>query len=180
MPLILELLDQFGHAKVYTKIDLCRIYNLVCIREGDEWKAMFKTCYNHFECVVMPFGLTNALVVFQHLMNNVSREYLDDFVVYYIDDIFIFSKNMEDHEHHVRLVLDKFWEVGPYANWKSVNSINMKWNSWITSFLEITFAWIFARFRPLLIKLFQLLFEMSNIFKKLLTFIDVSLPIIFQ
>jgi hypothetical protein len=68
---------------------------------------MFKTHYNHFEYVVMPFGLTNAHVVFQHMMNDVFREYLDDFVVYYINDILIFSKNMVYHEHHVHLVLEK-------------------------------------------------------------------------
>ncbi len=62
----------------------------------------------------MPFGLTNALVVFQHLMNNVFREYLDNFVVCYIDDIFIFSNNMEDQECHVCLVLEKLWEVRFY------------------------------------------------------------------
>jgi len=51
----------------------------VRIREGDEWKTMFKICYYHFEYVVMPFGLTNVLIIFQHLMNNVFDEYLDDF-----------------------------------------------------------------------------------------------------
>jgi hypothetical protein len=63
----------------------------VRIQEGDEWKMMFKTCYNHFEYVVMPFGLTNAHVVF-HMMNGVFHEYLDDFVVCYIDDIPFFQK----------------------------------------------------------------------------------------
>ncbi len=76
---------------------------------------MFKTCYNHFEYVVMPFGLTNAPTIFQHLMNNVFCEYLDNFVVCYINDIFIFSKNMEGHECHVCLVLEKFWEASIYA-----------------------------------------------------------------
>ncbi len=89
---------------MYTKIDLWGTFNLVCIQECDELKTMFKTRYGHFEYVVMPFGLTNAPVVFQHMMNDVFHEYLDDFVVYYIDDIFIFSKNMTDYECHVRLV----------------------------------------------------------------------------
>jgi hypothetical protein len=57
---------------------------------------------------MMPFGLTNALIVFQHMMNDVSYEYLDDFVFYYINDIFIFSKNMANHERHVCLILEKF------------------------------------------------------------------------
>jgi hypothetical protein len=56
---------------------------------------------------MMPFGLTNAPVVFQHMMNDVFHEYLEDFVVYYINDILIFSKNMADHEHHAHLVLEK-------------------------------------------------------------------------
>ncbi len=76
---------------------------------------MFKTRYGHFAYVVMPFDLINAPVIFQHLMNNVLHEYLDDFMVYYIDDILIFSKKMEDHEHHVCLVLEKLQEVGLYA-----------------------------------------------------------------
>ncbi len=107
LPLILGLLDQFSHAKVYIKIDLRGTYNSVHIQEGDEWKTTFKTYYDHFEYVVMPYGFTNALVVFQHMMNDVFYEYLDDFVVCYIDDIFIFSKSMANHEHHVCLVLEK-------------------------------------------------------------------------
>ncbi len=82
---------------MYTKIDLRATYNLVRIQEGDEWKTMVKTCYNHFEYVVVPFGLSNMPIIFQHMMNDVFYEYLDDLVVYYIDIIFIFSKNMEDH-----------------------------------------------------------------------------------
>jgi hypothetical protein len=90
-------MDKLSHVKVYTNIHLHGAYNLVCIQEGDEWKTMFKTYYNHFEYVVMTFGLTNMPIVFQHLMNDVFCEYLDDFVVYYIDIVFIFSKNMEDY-----------------------------------------------------------------------------------
>jgi len=71
LPLILGLLDQLGQAKIHTKIDLCGAYNLVCIKEGDEWKTAFRTKYGHFEYIVMPFGLTNALAIFQHLMNNI-------------------------------------------------------------------------------------------------------------
>jgi len=103
---------------VYTKIALCGGYNLVHIREGNEWKTTFRTDYDHFEYVVMPFGLTNACVVFQHLMNDVFHEYLDNFLVYYINDIIIFSKNVEDHEHHIRLILDKLRKVEIYAKLK--------------------------------------------------------------
>jgi hypothetical protein len=100
LPLILGLLDQLNHAKMYTKIDLHGAYNLVCIQEGDEWKTSFKTRYGHFEYLVMPLG-------FLHMINVVFCEYLDDFMVYYINDILIFSKNMVDNEHHVCFVLEK-------------------------------------------------------------------------
>ncbi len=76
---------------------------------------MFRTHYDHFEYVVMPFGFTNTPTIFQHLMNDVFHEYLDDFMVCYINKIIISSKNMEDHECHVCLVLEKLWEVGFYA-----------------------------------------------------------------
>ncbi len=115
MPLILRLLDQLNHAKAYIKIDLRGAYNLVHIREHDEWKMTFRTHYSHFEYVVMPFGLINALAIFQHMMNDVFHEYLNDFVVYYIDDIFIFSKNIANHERHVCTILEKLQEVGFYA-----------------------------------------------------------------
>jgi len=107
LPLISRLLDRLNHAKMYIKIDLHGAYNLVHIRENDEWKMAFRIRYDHFEYVVMPFGFTNAHVIFQHMMNDVFYEYLDDFVVCYIDDIFIFSKNVADHEHHVSFVLEK-------------------------------------------------------------------------
>ena len=115
LPLISGLLEQLGSAKVFTKIDLRGAYNLVRIKEGDEWKTAFRTRYGHFEYNVMPFGLTNAPAVFQHMMNDIFREHLDDFIVIYLDDILIFSKNEEDHEKHVRLVLEKLRERGLYA-----------------------------------------------------------------
>ncbi len=73
--LILGLLKQLSHAKVYTKIDLCGTYNLMHIRQGDEQKVAFRTWYGHFQYIVMPFGITNALAIFQHLMNNAFCEY---------------------------------------------------------------------------------------------------------
>ncbi len=81
---------------------------MVCIQKGDEWKMMFRTHYNHFEYVVMAFVLINAPIVFQQMMNDIFHEYLDDFVVCYIDDIPIFPKNMADHECHVHIILEKF------------------------------------------------------------------------
>lgn len=115
LPLISGLLDQLNQAKIYTKIDLRRAYNLVRIKEGDEWKTAFRTRYGHFKYNVMPFGLTNAPTAFQHFMNDVFREFLDNFVVCYLDDIVIYSKNIEEHEIHVRQVLQKLRDTGLYA-----------------------------------------------------------------
>jgi hypothetical protein len=88
---------------------------LVRIKEGDEWKTAFKTRYGHFEYNVMPFGLINAPAIFQHLINDIFRKFLDDFVVCYLDDILIFSKNREEHEQHVRPMLQKLRDAGLYT-----------------------------------------------------------------
>jgi hypothetical protein len=96
---------------MHIKMNIHGAYNLVHIRKGNEWKTMFKIHYGHFEYTMMPFGLINALVVFQHLMNNVFCELLGNFMVCYIDDIFIFLINLEDHECQVCLILEKLWEL---------------------------------------------------------------------
>jgi hypothetical protein len=105
LPLISRLLNQLGQAKVYTKIDLRGAYNLVRIKGGDEWKTAFWIRYGHFEYNIMSFGLTNAPAIFQHLMNYIFQEFLNNFVVCYFDDILIFSKNEKDHEKHIWMVL---------------------------------------------------------------------------
>jgi hypothetical protein len=115
LPLISSLLDRLHIGKIFTKLDLCGAYNLLKICPGDEWKTTFHTRYGHFEYTVMPFGLTNAPAIFQHLMNDIFREYMDEFVVVYLDDILIFSKNREDHDKHVRLVLVTLREHGLYT-----------------------------------------------------------------
>jgi hypothetical protein len=115
LPLISGLLDWLRTGKIFTKLDLRGAYNLLRIRPGDEWKKAFCTRYGHFEYTVMPFGLTNALAVFQHLMNDIFQEYMDEFLVVYLDDILIFSKNQENHDKHVRLVLVTLREHGLYA-----------------------------------------------------------------
>jgi hypothetical protein len=105
LPLIDNLIERLSQAKVFTALDLRGAYNLVRVREGDEWKTSFRTRYGQFEYLVMPFGLTNAPAVFQRLMNDVFRELLDDFVVIYLDDLLIFSRSHEEHVKHVRKVL---------------------------------------------------------------------------
>jgi hypothetical protein len=107
LPLISGLLEQLVSAKIFTKIDLRGTHNLVQVKEGDEWKTTFRTRYGHFEYSAMLFGLINAPAVFQHMMNDIFQEYLDHFVVIYLDDILIYSKNEEEYEHHIHLVLKK-------------------------------------------------------------------------
>ena len=115
LPFISGLLDQLGQAKVYTKIDLRGAYNLVHIKKDNKWKTIFWTRYGYFEYNVMPFGFTNAPAIFQHLMNDIFREFLDDFVVCYLNDILVFSKDEKDHENYVWLVLKKLCNPGLYA-----------------------------------------------------------------
>ena len=106
LPLIDNLIDQLRGATIYTALDLKGAYNLVRIKEGDEWKTAFRTRYGHYEYVVMPFGLTNAPATFQRMMNDILREHLDKFVIVYLDDILIYSKGVEEHEKHVKMVLE--------------------------------------------------------------------------
>jgi hypothetical protein len=105
LPLIYGLLHQLGQARIYTKINIQRAYNLVHIKKKDEWKTAFRTKYGHFEYNIMPFGLINAPAIFQHLMNDIFCEFLNNLVLCYLDDILIFSKNLEEHKQHVRPML---------------------------------------------------------------------------
>ena len=105
LPLIGESLDRLRRAKIFTKLDLRGAYNLVRIKEGDEWKTAFRTRYGHFETLVMPFGLTNAPATFQSFMNDIFRDLLDDFLIIYLDDILIFSNDPDKHAAQVEQVL---------------------------------------------------------------------------
>lgn len=95
---------------MFSKLDLRIAYHLVRIKAGDEWKTAFNTPLGHFEYLVMPFGLTNAPAVFQALINYVLRDFLNRFVFVYLDDILIYSQSPEEHQNHVRLVLQRLLE----------------------------------------------------------------------
>jgi hypothetical protein len=107
LPRIEDLFDQMRGAKVFSKIDLRSGYHQMKIRPSDIPKTAFTTRYRLYEYTVMSFGLTNAPAYFMYLMNKIFMEYLDKFVVVFIDDILIYSKNEEEH---LRLVLQKLRE----------------------------------------------------------------------
>ncbi|GJW22083.1 putative nucleotidyltransferase, ribonuclease H [Tanacetum coccineum] len=106
LPRIDDLFDQLQGARYFSKIDLRSGYHQLRVQDDDISKTAFRTRYGHFEFMVMPFGLTNIPVVFMDLMNRVCKPYLDKFVIVFIDDILIYSKTKEDHENHLRLMLD--------------------------------------------------------------------------
>ena len=108
LPLISDLIDKLKNATIFTKFDVRWGYNNVCIRPGDEWKAAFKTNRGLFKPRVMFFGLTNSPATFQAMMNKIfAKEIREGHVVVYLDDILIFSNNIDDHRALVACVLSK-------------------------------------------------------------------------
>jgi hypothetical protein len=110
-----DLFDQLKDAKIFSKIDLRSGYHQVRIKDEDINKTTFRTRYGHYEFTVVPFGLSNAPVVFMCLMNGVFRDYLDKFVIVFLDDILVYSKLEEEHEQHLRMVLQVLREHQLYA-----------------------------------------------------------------
>ncbi|GJU35293.1 hypothetical protein Tco_1183647 [Tanacetum coccineum] len=106
LPRIDDLFDQLQGSSVYSKIYLCLGYHQLRVREEDIPKTAFRTRYGHYEFQVIPFGLTNAHAVFMDLMNRVCKPYLDKFVIVFIDDILIYSKNEKEHEEHLKVILE--------------------------------------------------------------------------
>ncbi|GJV48145.1 putative reverse transcriptase domain-containing protein [Tanacetum coccineum] len=115
LPRIDDLFDQLQGARYFSKIDLRSGYHQLRVHDDDILKTAFRTQYGHFEFTVMPFRLTNAPTVFMDLMNRVCKSYLDKLVIVFIDDILIYSKTKEDHENHLRLMLDFLRKEKLYA-----------------------------------------------------------------
>ncbi|KAL4038486.1 hypothetical protein IC575_002107 [Cucumis melo] len=115
LPRIDDLFDQLQGATVFSKIDLRSGYHQLRIKDEDVPKTAFRSRYGHYEFIVMSFGLTNAPAVFMDLMNRVFREFLDTFVIVFIDDILIYSKTEAEHEEHLRMVLQTLRDNKLYA-----------------------------------------------------------------
>ncbi|GJW32477.1 putative reverse transcriptase domain-containing protein [Tanacetum coccineum] len=115
LPRINDLFDQLQGSNVYSKIDLRSGYHQLRVREEDIPKTAFRTRYGHYEFQVMPFGLTNAPAVFMDLMNRVCKPFLDKFVIVFIDDILIYSKNKKEHKEHLKAILELLKKEELYA-----------------------------------------------------------------
>ncbi|KAH0716656.1 hypothetical protein KY290_012918 [Solanum tuberosum] len=126
LPRIDDLVDQLQGANYFSKIDLRLGYHQLRVRGVDIPKTAFRTRYSHYEFVVMSFGLTNAQATFMDLMNRIFRQYLDMFIIVFINDILIYSRSESDHMDHLRIVLHVFKDHQLYAKFS-------KYASWLSS-----------------------------------------------
>ncbi|GJW48633.1 putative reverse transcriptase domain-containing protein [Tanacetum coccineum] len=122
LPPVCQLADR--GSSVYSKTDLRSGYHQLRVRDEDIPKTFFRTRYGHYEFQVMSFGLTNAPAVFMDLMNRVCKPYLDKFVIVFIDDILIYSRNKEEHANHLRMILELLKKEKLYAKFS-------KYDFWI-------------------------------------------------
>nr|GEW26242.1 retrotransposon protein, putative, Ty3-gypsy subclass [Tanacetum cinerariifolium] len=135
LPRIDDLSDQLQGSSLYSKIDLRSGYHQLRVRKEGIPKTAFRTRYGHYEFQVMPFGLTNALVIFMDLMNRVYMPYLDKFMIVFIDDILIYSKNKEEQEEHLKLILELLKKEELYA--KFSKCLDGYYRRFIEGFLKI-------------------------------------------
>nr|GFA24982.1 putative reverse transcriptase domain-containing protein [Tanacetum cinerariifolium] len=139
LPRIDDLFDQLQRSSVYSKIDLRSGYHQLRVQEEDVPKTAFRTCYGHYEFQAMPFGLTNAPVVFMDLMNQVCKPYLDKFVIVFIDDILIYSKDEKEHGEHLKEILELLKKEELYAKFS-------KCEFWIPKVQFLGLAGYYRRF----------------------------------
>jgi len=109
------LQDELKKVKWFMSLDLKKVYYCVYIKKSKEWKMTFWIRYKHYKYIIISFKLKNTLVIFQRLINNILREYLNDFVITYLDDILIYSDNLKMHHKHVHKILAKLNEWVMYV-----------------------------------------------------------------
>lgn len=126
LPRIEDLMDRLTGAKYFSKIDLYSGYHQIRIKEEDISKTAFRTRYGHYEFLVLPFGLTNAPATFMTLMNDIFREFLDKFVVVYLDDILVYNKTKEEHAQHLHQILTTLRQHKLYAKLKKCELFQQK------------------------------------------------------
>ncbi|KAG8473267.1 hypothetical protein CXB51_035186 [Gossypium anomalum] len=125
LPRINDFFDQLKGAIVFSKIGLRSGYYQLRVKESDVPKIAFRMRYGHYEFLVMPFGLTNAPTIFMNLMNHIFQLYLDKFVVVFIDDILIYSRNETEHAEHLRMVLQTLKDKQLYAKFSKSDGIRV-------------------------------------------------------
>ena len=115
LPEIDSFLERLGQAKVFTKLDLAFGYHQIAMEETSIQKIAFRMNQGHFEFLVMPFGLCNASATFQRLMNKVLADNIRKFIAVHLDNILIFSRNLDEHWQHLRWALEKLREAKLYG-----------------------------------------------------------------
>ena len=121
LPRIDDMLDRLHGATVFSNLDLAQGYHQVRIAPDDVPKTAFTTQFGHFEFKVMPFGLCNAPATSQRLMNSVLEPFLGKFCLVYLDDIIVYSKDVESHKQHLAAVLEKLSQAGLYTQLSKCN-----------------------------------------------------------
>ena len=123
-----DLFDHLQGAQWFSKIDMRLKYHQLRIKGENILKTAFQTIYRYYEFLVMLFGLTNAPATFMNLMNNVFRPFLNWFVIIFIDDILIYSRSREEHEDHLRSVLQTLREHQFYTKFSSASFDLIEWH----------------------------------------------------
>ena len=117
-----EMFDRLGDSRVFSRMDLKTGFHQIRVKPEHIEKTAFNTKYGQFEYLVMPMGLCNAPATFQSLMNRIFYDCIDFFIVIYMDDILIFSKDEESHYKHLKIVLERLEENKLYVSPKNASS----------------------------------------------------------